>query len=88
MKHEGCSWVFCFGNTFVNFLDFNLYPCIQKDLDPKKRPGAGPEGYAALKAHPFFHGIEWSQLWKLPSPPVATSEEQVRFQSRFWLATT
>lgn len=40
------------------------------DLDPNKRPGAGPDGYVALKAHPFFQGIEWSQLWKLPAPPV------------------
>eukprot|EP00250_Pteridium_aquilinum_P016709 c23247_g1_i3 orf=416-1576(-) len=40
------------------------------DLDPYKRPGAGPDGFVALKAHPFFQGIEWSQLWKLPAPPV------------------
>lgn len=29
------------------------------DIDPNKRPGAGPDGYAALKMHPFFKGVDW-----------------------------
>ncbi|CAE8719440.1 unnamed protein product [Polarella glacialis] len=30
--------------------------------DPKKRLGAGVEGYITLKAHPFFHGLCWEKL--------------------------
>ncbi|KAI5084453.1 hypothetical protein GOP47_0000622 [Adiantum capillus-veneris] len=41
------------------------------DMDPSKRPGADPNGFATLKAHPFFQGIQWSELWKLPAPPIA-----------------
>lgn len=40
------------------------------DFDPNKRPGAGPDGFVALKAHPFFHSIQWSQLWELSTPSV------------------
>ncbi|KAF6146771.1 hypothetical protein GIB67_007485 [Kingdonia uniflora] len=38
------------------------------DTDPCKRPGAGPDGYVALKMHPFFKGIDWKNLRAL-SPP-------------------
>lgn len=65
--------------------DFNLPDFLSReakdlidrllDLDPNKRPGAGPDGFVALKAHPFFQGIEWSQLWKLPAPPVVPPPE-------------
>ncbi|PIA43444.1 hypothetical protein AQUCO_01900085v1 [Aquilegia coerulea] len=38
------------------------------DTDPSKRPGAGPDGYAALKKHPFFEHIDWDRL-RMISPP-------------------
>ncbi|XP_038975249.1 3-phosphoinositide-dependent protein kinase 2-like isoform X2 [Phoenix dactylifera] len=41
------------------------------DTDPSKRPGAGPDGYAALKMHPFFKGIDWKNLRKTPAPKLA-----------------
>ncbi|XP_074563934.1 3-phosphoinositide-dependent protein kinase 2-like [Curcuma longa] len=39
------------------------------DTDPSKRLGAGPDGYASLKKHSFFKGIDWKNLWKTPPPP-------------------
>ncbi|TYG83270.1 hypothetical protein ES288_D01G154900v1 [Gossypium darwinii] len=41
------------------------------DLDPSKRPGAGPDGYATLKMHPFFRGIDWSSLRAQTPPKLA-----------------
>ncbi|XP_048326033.1 3-phosphoinositide-dependent protein kinase 1 [Ziziphus jujuba] len=43
------------------------------DLDPIRRPGAGPGGYAALKMHPFFNGIDWKNL-RTQSPPKLALE--------------
>ncbi|KAK1311023.1 3-phosphoinositide-dependent protein kinase 2 [Acorus calamus] len=41
------------------------------DIDPNKRLGAGPHGYAALKKHPFFKGIDWHNLRRAPTPKLA-----------------
>ncbi|CAA7033923.1 unnamed protein product [Microthlaspi erraticum] len=38
------------------------------DTDPSRRPGAGSEGYAALKRHPFFIGVDWKNL-RSQTPP-------------------
>ncbi|PPR80439.1 hypothetical protein GOBAR_AA40275 [Gossypium barbadense] len=46
---------------------------LLKDLDPSRRPGAGPDGYAALKTHPFFRRIEWSNL-RTQTPPELVLE--------------
>ncbi|GMG99454.1 hypothetical protein Nepgr_001294 [Nepenthes gracilis] len=48
-------------------------------IDPSKRPGASPDGYAALKAHPFFNGVDWKNLReqtppKLANEPIAHSK--------------
>ncbi|KAF8403189.1 hypothetical protein HHK36_011286 [Tetracentron sinense] len=43
------------------------------DIDPCKRPGAGPDGYAALKMHPFFKGVDWKNL-RGHSPPKLALE--------------
>ncbi|KAF3434125.1 hypothetical protein FNV43_RR25228 [Rhamnella rubrinervis] len=43
------------------------------DLDPSRRPGAGPSGYATLKMHPFFKGIDWKNL-RMQSPPKLALE--------------
>jgi 3-phosphoinositide dependent protein kinase-1 len=40
------------------------------DMDPSKRLGVGPNGYASLKKHPFFRDIEWDNLRKLTPPQL------------------
>lgn len=42
-----------------------------QDLDPSRRPGAGPGGYTALKMHPFFRGVEWTNLRQKIPPKLA-----------------
>ncbi|XP_010278276.1 PREDICTED: 3-phosphoinositide-dependent protein kinase 2-like isoform X2 [Nelumbo nucifera] len=41
------------------------------DMNPSKRPGAGPDGYTALKMHPFFEGIDWKNLRGQTPPKLA-----------------
>ncbi|GMN52807.1 hypothetical protein TIFTF001_021951 [Ficus carica] len=41
------------------------------DLDPSRRPGAGLGGYAALKMHPFFKGVDWTSLREQIPPKLA-----------------
>ncbi|PIN19349.1 3-phosphoinositide-dependent protein kinase (PDK1) [Handroanthus impetiginosus] len=41
------------------------------DIDPSRRPGAGPGGYATLKSHPFFKGIDWANLREGTPPTLA-----------------
>ncbi|KAH0763624.1 hypothetical protein KY290_019697 [Solanum tuberosum] len=43
------------------------------DIDPSRRPGAGPDGYASLKNHPFFSGVDWDNL-RLQTPPRLAAE--------------
>jgi len=44
---------------------------MMQDLEPSRRPGAGPDGYAILKAHPFFKGIDWDNLRAQVPPKLA-----------------
>ncbi|KAM0946305.1 putative protein kinase AGC-PDK1 family [Dioscorea sansibarensis] len=41
------------------------------DTDPSKRLGVGPGGYSALKAHPFFKGVDWKNLRATSAPKPA-----------------
>jgi serine/threonine protein kinase len=41
------------------------------DVDPSKRPGAGPDGYVSLKKHPFFRGIDWKNIRSTRAPKLA-----------------
>ncbi|CAJ1976648.1 unnamed protein product [Sphenostylis stenocarpa] len=41
------------------------------DLDPARRPGAGPDGYTILKLHPFFKGVDWDNLRAQIPPKLA-----------------
>ncbi|GAB2276843.1 3-phosphoinositide-dependent protein kinase 2 [Dionaea muscipula] len=43
-------------------------------IDPSKRPGAGPDGYAAVKNHPFFYGIDWENLREQTPPKLAKEQ--------------
>ncbi|XP_073020009.1 3-phosphoinositide-dependent protein kinase 2-like isoform X1 [Primulina eburnea] len=49
---------------FPNYISAEARDLIDQllDVDPSKRPGAGPNGYASLKKHPFFKGIDWKNL--------------------------
>ncbi|ONI23718.1 hypothetical protein PRUPE_2G204000 [Prunus persica] len=52
------------------------------DLDPSRRPGAGPDGYAALKMHPFFKGVDWKNLRGQTPPKLALETGSVEGGSR------
>ncbi|KAF5729442.1 putative 3-phosphoinositide-dependent protein kinase-1 [Tripterygium wilfordii] len=41
------------------------------DTDPGRRPGAGPDGYAVLKMHPFFKGVNWKNVREQTPPRLA-----------------
>ncbi|KAL6614094.1 hypothetical protein ACP70R_036364 [Stipagrostis hirtigluma subsp. patula] len=59
------------------------------DVDPSKRPGAGPDGYASLKKHPFFRGIDWKNLRKTRPPKLAVetnTNEDEDSQDSNWLS--
>ncbi|XP_054812797.1 3-phosphoinositide-dependent protein kinase 1-like isoform X2 [Prosopis cineraria] len=43
------------------------------DLNPMRRPGAGPDGYAVLKMHPFFKGVNWKNI-RDQNPPKLSPE--------------
>ncbi|KAF9676598.1 hypothetical protein SADUNF_Sadunf08G0019300 [Salix dunnii] len=43
------------------------------DTDPSRRPGAGRGGYAVLKNHPFFEGVNWKNL-RGETPPKLVLE--------------
>lgn len=51
---------------------------MTQDVDPSGRPGAGPGGYAVLKMHPFFKGIDWKNI-RGQTPPKLASEPMVNF---------
>uniref|UniRef100_A0ACD5X7J6 Uncharacterized protein n=1 Tax=Avena sativa TaxID=4498 RepID=A0ACD5X7J6_AVESA len=59
------------------------------DVDPIKRPGAGPDGYASLKKHPFFRGIDWKNIRKTHAPDLAAeanANEDEDTQDSDWLS--
>ncbi|KAL5227729.1 hypothetical protein ABZP36_015994 [Zizania latifolia] len=59
------------------------------DVDPSKRPGAGPDGYVSLKKHPFFRGIDWKNIRKARAPKLAmeaNANEDEDSQDSSWLS--
>lgn len=51
---------------------------MTQDIDPSRRPGAGPDGYVSLKKHPFFDGVDWSNL-RSQTPPKLALDPKVHF---------
>ncbi|XP_052184642.1 3-phosphoinositide-dependent protein kinase 2-like [Diospyros lotus] len=47
------------------------------DTDPSRRPGAGPDGYASLKSHPFFKGVDWKNLSTQSPPKLALAQKDI-----------
>ncbi|KAM7467852.1 hypothetical protein LguiB_015414 [Lonicera macranthoides] len=47
------------------------------DIDPSRRPGAGPDGYVSLKKHPFFHEVDWDNL-RNQTPPELILEQKAQ----------
>ncbi|CAN0910590.1 3-phosphoinositide-dependent protein kinase 2 [Linum grandiflorum] len=47
------------------------------DMEPGRRPGAGPEGYGTLKMHPFFKGVDWDNL-RSQTPPELAADPTVQ----------
>lgn len=45
-----------------------------QDMEPSRRPGAGPEGYDVLKKHPFFRRVDWKNLTKQTPPKLAMEQ--------------
>ncbi|CAM8930090.1 unnamed protein product [Rhodiola kirilowii] len=41
------------------------------DIDPTRRLGTGPNGYATLKKQPFFKGVNWKNLRSHTPPTIA-----------------
>ncbi|KAL2548931.1 3-phosphoinositide-dependent protein kinase 2 [Forsythia ovata] len=58
---------------FPNYFSAEARDLIDRllDIDPSRRPGAGPDGYASLKSHPFFKGIDWKNLRDQTPPSLA-----------------
>ncbi|KAI7753160.1 hypothetical protein M8C21_010960 [Ambrosia artemisiifolia] len=61
---------------FPDYFSSDARDLIDKllDIDPAKRPGAGPDGYGSLKNHPFFRGIDWHDI-RSKSPPRLVLEK-------------
>ncbi|XP_042014863.1 3-phosphoinositide-dependent protein kinase 2-like isoform X1 [Salvia splendens] len=58
---------------FPNYFSEAARDLIDKllDIDPSQRLGAGPNGYLALKSHPFFKGVDWINLRDVNPPQLA-----------------
>ncbi|KAJ4468251.1 kinase-like protein [Lentinula aciculospora] len=62
--------------TFPEGFDQNAKDLIQRLLvrEPTQRLGAGTpdssSGMSALRSHIFFDGIDWTNLWTNPVPPI------------------
>ncbi|KAH9307841.1 hypothetical protein KI387_035752, partial [Taxus chinensis] len=58
------------------------------DMEPFKRPGAGPDGYASLKKHPFFKGLDWDNVRGMTPPkivPPSTADKEENAEDDDWL---
>ncbi|KAL3649671.1 3-phosphoinositide-dependent protein kinase 2 [Castilleja foliolosa] len=60
-----------------DLIDQLLY--VKSDIDPSRRAGSGPGGYASLKSHPFFNGIDWTNLREGTTPPKLALEQRGQY---------
>ena len=64
---------------------FNQFHIFQKLFvaDPEKRLGGGPDDGKELRAHPWFAGVDWDQIYnkqiKPPFKPRLGSDTDVRY---------
>ncbi|KAL6586301.1 3-phosphoinositide-dependent protein kinase 2 [Orobanche minor] len=65
---------------FPNYFSAEARDLIDQllDIDPSRRPGAGTGGYASLKSHPFFKGIDWATLREGTTPPKRALEQRAQ----------
>ncbi|KAL7108057.1 hypothetical protein ACP275_06G091400 [Erythranthe tilingii] len=65
---------------FPNYFSAEARDLIDQllDIDPSRRPGAGPGEYASLKNHPFFNGIDWTNLREGTTPPKLALDPRVQ----------
>ncbi|CAA0829236.1 3-phosphoinositide-dependent protein kinase 2 [Striga hermonthica] len=65
---------------FPNYFSTEARDLIDQllDIDPSRRPGAGPGGYASLKNHLFFKGIDWTNLREGTTPPKLALEPRAQ----------
>ncbi|EPS57227.1 3-phosphoinositide-dependent protein kinase-1, partial [Genlisea aurea] len=74
---------------FPNYFSPEARDLIDKllDVDPSRRPGGGAGGYAALKNHPFFSGIDWNRLREEEGtiiPPTLALEQRQHDHDSSW----
>lgn len=65
----------------------HLIDCLL-DMDPSKRLASGPEGYASLKSHPFFKGVDWGNVRGMLAPKLApplTVDKEDEAEDAGWL---
>lgn len=65
----------------------HLIDCLL-DMDPSKRLASGPEGYASLKSHPFFKGVDWDNVRGMLAPKLApplTVDKEDEAEDAGWL---
>lgn len=64
---------------FPNYFSEEARDLIDRllDIDPSRRPGAGPDGYDSVKMHPFFKGIDWTNI-RSETPPKLALEPKVQ----------
>lgn len=62
---------------FPNYFSDEARDLIDRllDIDPSRRPGAGPDGYVSLKKHPFFNEVDWDNLRSIPPPKLALEQK-------------
>ncbi|OAY38930.1 3-phosphoinositide-dependent protein kinase 2 isoform X2 [Manihot esculenta] len=65
---------------FPNYFSEEARDIIDRllDIDPSRRPGAGSDGYSALKMHPFFKGVNWKNIREETPPKIALEQQMAQ----------
>ncbi|KAK2969474.1 hypothetical protein RJ640_022188 [Escallonia rubra] len=64
---------------FPNYFSDEARDLIDRllDIEPSRRPGAGRDGYASLKSHAFFKGVDWNNI-RAQTPPNLVLEPKAQ----------